>query len=40
MSTDTPAPLPAELSKKHDALKAQLEQCRDRLLEILSNGGE
>lgn len=24
MSTDTPAPLPAELSKKHDALKEHL----------------
>lgn len=26
--------------EKHDALKAQLEQGRDRLLEIHSNGGE
>ncbi|MCK8349852.1 RNA polymerase-associated protein RapA, partial [Erwinia amylovora] len=27
-------------SKQHDALKAQLEQVRDRLLELNSNGGE
>ncbi len=26
--------------QQHDALKAQLEQGRDRLLEIHSNGGE
>lgn len=26
--------------EQHDALKAQLEQGRDRLLEIHSNGGE
>ncbi|QDY40954.1 RNA polymerase-associated protein RapA [Candidatus Pantoea soli] len=30
----------AESRKQHDALKAQLEQGRDRLLELNSNGGE
>ena len=30
----------SECRKQHDALKAQLEQGRDRLLELNSNGGE
>ncbi len=39
-STDGFDDLIKSCRQQHDALKAQLEQGRDRLLEIHSNGGE